>query len=231
MAVAESPDPAQDHMGPKTMDAVRRLAPVKHATLAEALAAFQGECPPVRKSSTANIQGKSRDGRAVSYKYDFADLSSIHEVIDPIKGRHGLSFSSVPTWRDGEFVLEYTLRHESGETIVGVWPLGDPMVNPQDMGKLITYYRRYAECAVLGVAPGGDDDGGANAPRERHAEQDWDRVLAEAEGIDNLPALSKLHRDTRLNTAPKEVQDMFAGIVAELRRHQQAQPEGHGNAD
>lgn len=188
-----------------------------HKTLAEALAAFQAECPQVRKSSTANVTGKSRDGRPVSYKYDFADLSTIHEVIDPIKGKHGLSFSARPTMTKGGFVLKYALRHDSGETVKGTWPLEDPhQVNPQEMGKLITYYRRYAECAVLGIAPGGDDDGGENAPKVKGAQPepiDWSAVLELAADAPDLPALRKLYVTKRVGTAPADVQAAFTEYV------------------
>lgn len=198
---------------------------IAHATMAEALAAFQAECPPVRKNSTAEVKGTSRGGQPVSYKYAYADLSAIHEVIDPIKGKHGLSFSSKTKMTLDGFVLKYKLRHTSGECIKGEWPLDDPRkTSPQELGKLITYARRYAECSVLGIAPGGDDDGGENPPKreDRHrppAEPvDWDLVLERARETQTVEGLRKLAQVMGVQQAPVDVKKKFEARVMELQR-------------
>jgi hypothetical protein len=235
-----------------TPDQIKMLAaPVAHASLAEALSAFQAECPPVRKTSTANVSGTSRGGQPVNYKYAYADLSAIHEVIDPIKGKHGLSFSSKPTMAKGEFVLKYKLRHVSGESIKGVWPLGDVRgMNPQEVGKLITYFRRYAECSVLGIAPGGDDDGGESAPKRqeqkrqeqpRRAEHprsedapvDWDYVLERARDTETVEGLRKLAQVMGLASAPVDVKKKFEKRVLELKQKvaKDWEPKGEPDAE
>jgi hypothetical protein len=125
------------------------------ATLAEALAALQGQLPRVAKEHTAKVDTKTGG----SYKYAYADLTDCTEALKPIMPPLGLSFNSKPTMRKGQFVLRYKLRHVSGESDRGSYPLPDPgRVGPQDLGKAITYARRYALCAVTGLAPGGDDD-------------------------------------------------------------------------
>jgi len=141
--------------------------------LAAALAAFQAETPSVAKGKT---------GDAGSYKYQYADLSDVTEKVLPLLGKHGLSFSAKPTVNDkGTFVLAYTLRHVSGESDSGEYPL--PAGNAQQIGSAITYARRYTLCAVTGVAPGGDDDDGSSA-RDVHVEArrepQWDAAEQEA---------------------------------------------------
>lgn len=121
--------------------------------LAKALAAFQAEAPTIAKANKAN---------AGTYEYAYADLSDVTEKVLPLLGKHGLSFSAMPTvTEDGRFVLRYRLRHSSGEEIGGDYPL--PSGNPQQIGSAITYARRYTLCAITGVAPGGDDDDGKRA--------------------------------------------------------------------
>jgi hypothetical protein len=61
------------------------------------------------------------------------------------------------------FVLAYRLGHVDGGEICGFYPLGTG--TPQQLGSAITYARRYCLCAVTGVAPGGEDDDGAQAER------------------------------------------------------------------
>jgi ERF superfamily len=130
------------------------------ASLAEALAALQGQLPRVAKAHEAKVE--TRTGG--NYKYAYADLTDVSAVLLPLLAKLGLSFTACPTLRDdsGEFVLTYHLWHVSGGDIMGWYPLPDPArVGPQDLGKAITYARRYALCAITGLAPGGDDDDAA----------------------------------------------------------------------
>lgn len=120
----------------------------KHDSFDAAMAAFQAEIPVVEK-------GKSAD--AGKYKYDYADLSDVTAAALPLLGKHGLSWVTVPTVVDGNFALLYSLTHETGGSINGVYPLPSVSTPAQQMGGAITYARRYALCAVTGIAPGGDD--------------------------------------------------------------------------
>lgn len=182
----------------------------KHPTLAAALAAFQIEVPTVRKGNSAEVQGK--DGKR-GYSYDYADLADVTEAAMPLLGKHGLSWTTQPTLMGENFILHYSLMHESGEAIEGIYPLPDPMVGrPQDLGSAITYARRYAFTAVTGVAPGGDDDDAQAAndkpaqsktrraskpsaptpqpvPEPAVATQDWAAQILDVDSIDQLRAV------------------------------------------
>lgn len=176
--------------------------------LAKALAAFQAECPRVGKGSTAN---------AGTYSYQYADLAEINAVILPLLGKHGLSFSAKPTLVDGRFVLAYTLRHSSGESDEGMYPLPDPTkASPQQIGSNISYARRYAFCAVTGVAPGGDDDDGAAAqPASREVEPQWD------------PHEQEMLRDgfdQEIETASNEELDEIKKRIGNLSRNRTMSP-------
>jgi hypothetical protein len=127
--------------------------------LAAALANVQAECPEVVKKERARIEGK--EGRR-SYEYSYADLAAVTRAVLPILGKNGLAWITKPTLADGRMVLHYKLSHTSGECEEGFYPLPD-RGSPQDMGGAITYARRYALCAVTGVAPDEDDDDAAAA--------------------------------------------------------------------
>lgn len=141
-------------------------------SLAEALAAFQSALPRVEKDNVGVIPGK--DGKQ-GYKYEYADLADITAVALPLLGKVGLSWSTKPTVdAEGRFVLEYRLRHAAGEEDIGAYPLPDPTrTPPQQVGSAISYARRYALCSVTGIAPGGDDDDGAQA--QHTSPQGWER--------------------------------------------------------
>lgn len=128
--------------------------------LAKALASVQANLPAIAKGETAEV--KNKDGKKL-YDYHYADLAGVSDAILPLLGKNGLAFTAWPTLDDGRFVLAYALIHEGGEERAGIYPLPSSGT-PQDIGKAITYARRYCLCAVTGVAPGGDDNDAADVP-------------------------------------------------------------------
>lgn len=156
---------------------VRDNGTVPHASLAEALAAFQAEVPKMSKDEHAKVTGKSKEtGERYDRSYNFAGLDQFVEIVEPVLGRHGLSVTSAPSFDDkGRYVLTVTLLHESGEERSGVWPLPDPYargVGPQDIGSAYTYGRRYIAWGLTGTFPGGADDDGKQA--QQQARERWE---------------------------------------------------------
>lgn len=144
----------------------------QHPNLAAALAALQGELPTIAKRQKAEVT--SNKG---SYSYDYADLADVSVAVMPLLSRHGLAFSATPTFSEsGQFVLECTLLHASGESRTGRYPLPSSGT-PQSIGSAITYGRRYCLCAATGVAPEDDDDGAA-AEAEQQASKGTARRAA-----------------------------------------------------
>jgi ERF superfamily len=132
-------------------------------TLAEALAALQARLPRVAKEHKATVTSQ-RTGK--THSYDYADLLDVSDALLPVLSSLGLSFSACPTLRDdGKFVLRYKLRHISGESDGGDYPL-PASGSPQEIGSAISYARRYSLIGVTGLAPGGDDDDGQGAEQE-----------------------------------------------------------------
>ena len=87
----------------------------KTGSLAEALAALQGELPTITKNKTGKISGTSaRSGNEFNFEYRYADLAEVVEKVGPLASKHGLSFSSKPTNTEHGFVLAYALRHGHG---------------------------------------------------------------------------------------------------------------------
>lgn len=134
--------------------------PTRHGTLAAALAAFQAELPVIAKANTADV--KMNGGG--SYSYSYADLADISPVVLKLLGKHGLAWSTQPTMVGENFRLVYSLLWEGGESLDGAYPLPSMNTPVQQMGSAITYARRYALCAVTGVAPGGEDTDAGDLP-------------------------------------------------------------------
>lgn len=134
----------------------------ERAELAKALAEAQAEFPAIPKGRTANLQLKSGG----SYSYNYADLADIFTAIRKPLQKHGLSVSQTFDNGDGCTYLVTTLLHAEGGSLGGKMPVPWDG-NPQQIGSAITYMRRYALCAILGIVAEEDDDGaGAKAAHE-----------------------------------------------------------------
>lgn len=171
------------------------LAPVSGGTpkLNAALAKFQAQVPKVTKDERADIPGRA---------YNYAGLDAITDAALPLLGKNGLAFASWPTLLDGKFVLVYELLHESGEQKSGIFPLAGSG-KPQELGGLITYYRRYALCAVTGIAPGGEDD---DAQASNNPQQ-FDRPRSAAQAFENAtPAPARQRAEGNTGQAVRPAQ-------------------------
>lgn len=93
------------------------------------------------------------------HKSKYADLSSVIQAASPALQENELSIVQLTEINDGNPVLRTTLMHSSGQYISGVNPLYMPKGDMQSMGSAITYARRYAYSAMIGVVSDVDDDG------------------------------------------------------------------------
>lgn len=129
--------------------------------LAEALSNFQGSVkqPKLNKSVTVKTNGGG------SYKFQYADLGACISAAAPELQKNGLAvFQTI----QGQ-VLVTTLAHSSGEFVTSQLPLhqGTLFSNAfQQIGSMITYLKRYAYCAILGIVADDDDDANAACANE-----------------------------------------------------------------
>ncbi len=128
--------------------------------LAAALAIAQGQMKSAAKDNLAKVKMKS--GGEYSYKY--STLDDIWEVARVPLSKNGLSIIQIPMNDENKLYLETILIHASGQWISGTMILpiiAVRMSELQAMGSAITYARRYALGAMVGVTTGDDDDGQA----------------------------------------------------------------------
>lgn len=137
--------------------------------LAKALSKFQSEV-----TNPKNTQDNP------FYNSKYAPLQDVLNLVRPLLSKYGLSVIQHPSG-DGEHIsISTVLLHESGE-----WIEFDPLVlkaekvTPQGAGSAITYGRRYALSAVLGIASEDDDD--ANAFENNPSKQEAQRTLTDAQ--------------------------------------------------
>jgi len=128
------------------------------AALATALAKAQIELVNPEKSLTGNIRGERRGEGDRMFRY--APLASGLDVVRKTLGKHELAVmqTTAVDQPSGTVNLTTLLAHSSGEWISSDWPVcpvADVAV-PHRMGAALTYARRYALFALVGIA--GEDD-------------------------------------------------------------------------
>lgn len=101
---------------------------------------------------------KGRQVNAGPMRYRYADLGDALGMVRPVLARHGIAVLQQVTSEPGTVQVWTTLLHSSGQFLTQA-PLGMPEgKTPQATGSAITYARRYALLAALGLATE-DDDG------------------------------------------------------------------------
>lgn len=123
-------------------------------SLAKALAAAQGDFEAVPKKAENPF-----------FKSKYADLAAVVRAASPILAKHGLSVVQMPgVAQFGDEVddtLTTRLMHSSGEWVQSTMRMFLTKQDPQGQGSAITYARRYAYSAALGIVTEVDDDGNA----------------------------------------------------------------------
>ena len=153
------------------------------ANIAMALSKLQGVILNVKKEKSG-------------YNYTYADLAQVLELSRPLLAAHELSLTQLPTTKSEGFIgIESILLHSSGEWISSFYELpiegAAKMSKAQACGSVITYMRRYALAAILGIAQT-DDDADTQIVKKAKASISEDDVksainlISEAKTMDEL---------------------------------------------
>jgi hypothetical protein len=138
---------------------------VEHKTIHEAMAAAFAEMPAVPKTRKNSLYGSM-----------YANLDDAYHAIRPVLSKHGLFVVQAGVPCDAlDIVRVHTTIHDrfGGMIDCGIWTCPTRPIpkrgeeekppNAHSFGSAITYVRRYALCAALGLVDVEDDDGNAAA--------------------------------------------------------------------
>lgn len=123
------------------------------------------------------------------HKAKYASLTSIQESYKEGLSANGLSVLQLAEDQDGKYSLKTILGHSSGQWISTTMKLLLSKEDMQGLGSAITYARRQAVSALLGIVDSGDDAGVGQA-----------RQATNEEG-------KKLAAETRAKIEEKEIMD------------------------
>lgn len=95
------------------------------------------------------------------FKSSYSDMAEIVRVSRPALTKNGLSvIQQILPNNDGQNILHTILGHESGQWIESRMRILPPKPDIQSLGSYITYLKRYAYAAIIGVVSSDEDDDG-----------------------------------------------------------------------
>lgn len=134
--------------------------------LVEGLAAAQLAFTRLEKNRVAHVVSKRTDTK---YDYGYADLGAVLRAVRPALNEQGIALLQFPETRQNSIVVEtfigrgkQYIRHRF------VMPADVASLDPQEIGKAISFTKRYSLSGIFAIAPEEDDD---DAQGAHHAAQ------------------------------------------------------------
>lgn len=159
---------------------------------------FQAACPPIPKTGKAKVRMKSGG----QYEYDFPKFEVMQKICNP----HLLAvelhtsfgkFEVLPNgWIQIHCIVSHRLGHSESTAVAVPVPKGVSVNESQQAGIALSYAKRYAYAAVLGlVIEGVDNDAGV--PPGYGGRGDDGAVISDKQAIKISEYLEELEADTR----------------------------------
>lgn len=129
---------------------------------AQAITAFQRECPQIEKKKAG---GKPRNSDQAAYYY--ATYEHLMSIVGPVMARHNIVATfTIDDAEAGCIKITCRIRvgiHQETTTLTVPIPQGNPLVNAsQLMGQAISYAKRYSLSAALNIVTKDEDNDGAD---------------------------------------------------------------------
>src|SRR5574340_1178249 len=124
----------------------------------EVSAALVGAC--------GELHNVAKDAENPYFSSRYASLPAILDAVRPVLAKHGLSVIQLPRNHPESSAVgvETILLHASGQYLSQTILVRPAKDDPQGVGSAITYCRRYALAAALGIGQEDDDGNAASVP-------------------------------------------------------------------
>lgn len=185
----------------------------------------------------SSIEGAKKDSSNPFFKSKYADLESVWEACRKPLTDNGFCVIQAGEVREGVAGIVTTLGHSSGQWIKGFMPLNAVKPDPQAQGSAITYVRRYALAAIVGIVQVDDDGESAmnrnttidhgfnrkNGPTDGDGNSDIDRGYYIDFGKWGGKTLEQIYRDL----GPKEIMNYITYLEeTAIKKNQPIDPKG-----
>lgn len=156
------------------------------------------------KLLTALLAAKKAMGPVVKgsrndhFKTKYADLDAVLDAIEPALHENGcLLLQPTKVVADGKHrLVTYIVHAESSQSISSEWELHPVKQDPQGEGSALTYARRYALLALVGLAPEDDDGNDASTRNSQQRQQTEAERAAEQQERAAIAAAAAQEKDT-----------------------------------
>jgi hypothetical protein len=125
------------------------------------------------------MEHASKDGKNPHFKSKYATLASCLDACKEPLSRNGLSISQAPQKIEAAWVLVTRLMHTSGQWLESECPIMNAKGDAQGFGSGLTYARRYALSAIIGLAQ--DDDDANEAVKKDRPQAEALKPVAESD--------------------------------------------------
>lgn len=135
-------------------------------------------------SAQAVMEGAAKDATNPHFKSRYATLASVWEAARAPLTKHGLAVIQTARGDGAAVTVETMLTHKSGQWVRDSLTTTARDAGPQSVGSAISYLRRYALAAMVGIAPEDDD---AEAATERTPQTVVNAQTGEDVPVSSLP--------------------------------------------
>lgn len=145
------------------------------------------------------IGGAHKDAKNPFYKSKYANLASVVDAIREPFAANGLSFSQGTISAGASYTLRTVILHSSGQWLASSLTAAPVKPDPQSVGSLISYLKRYglqAMCGVASIDDVDDDDAEAACGRAKEVEpREVEPKKVEPKKVDIFDKDSANHRE------------------------------------
>lgn len=173
--------------------------------LATALAQFQSEMTPVDKTANNPF-----------FKSKYADLASVMKEAMPLTSKNGLAIVQFPGLLNENEVLYTQVTHKSGQWMRSCMKLHLGKQDAQGQGSALTYAKRYAAMAALGIVADEDDDGNAAAKQQATPKKNQAKPAEVLANEEDLNAIRRAAFERFDIMTDEEISDMLGWPLAKL---------------
>lgn len=128
----------------------------------------------------AELRNPVFDSANPHFKSKFASLATVRDTVTPVLSKHGLSVTQWPETIDGHVHVTTLLAHTSGQWLSSTLHIPTAKQDAHGAGSSISYARRYALMACVGVVGDEDDDANAATGKPAAPENKRLRKIADA---------------------------------------------------
>jgi hypothetical protein len=120
---------------------------------------------PALRAAMVRMTGVVKDSKNPHFKNDYASLEAVIETSRPVLSEGNMcAIQGVGAFDGRAIAITTRILHDSGQWIESEASIPLAKIDAQGAGSAITYGRRYALMAMLGLAPVDDDGQAASAP-------------------------------------------------------------------